>query len=141
MSNKSIFDKKSINEEEKKQPYFNFPVNAQDKYSCYLNHQNQNNYIKNLDYNSSYKGNNISQINNNSNVYLNFINKNVNISPFLANYPKNGNIIINYNNDNTNKLPDFNIYGSNFLPVPDTILTDDKSVTTGLIPYTLLETI
>ena len=119
MSNKSIFDKKSINEEEKKQPYFNFPVNVQDEYSCYTNSQNQNNYVQNLDYNNSYKGNNISQINNNSNVYLNFINNKVNISnisPFLANYPKNGNIIINYNN-NANKKPDFNIYKYNNPPI------------------------
>ena len=117
MSNKSIFDKKSINEGEKKQPYFNFPVNVQDEYSCYTNHQNQNNYIQNLDYNNSYKGNNLSQINNNSNLYLNFINNKANISPFLANYPKNGNIIINYNNDNENNKPDFNIYKYNNPPI------------------------
>lgn len=117
MSNKSIFDKKSINEGEKKQPYFNFPVNVQDEYSCYTNHQNQKNYIQNLDYNNSYKGNNLSQINNNSNLYLNFINNKANISPFLANYPKNGNIIINYNNDNENNKPDFNIYKYNNPPI------------------------
>lgn len=115
MSNKSIFDKKSINEGEKKQPYFNFPVNVQDEYSCYTNHQNQKNYIQNLDYNNSYKGNNLSQINNNSNLYLNFINNKANISPFLANYPKN--IIINYNNDNENNKPDFNIYKYNNPPI------------------------
>ena len=117
MSNKSIFDKKSTNEGEKKQPYFNFPVNVQDEYSCYKNHQNQKNHIQNLDYNNSYKGNNISQINNNSNLYLNFINNKANISPFLANYPKNGNIIINYNNDNENNKPDFNIYKYNNPPI------------------------
>lgn len=117
MSNKSIFDKKSINEGEKKQPYFNFPVNVQDEYSCYTNHQNQKNYIQSLDYNNSYKGNNLSQINNNSNLYLNFINNKANISPFLANYPKNGNIIINYNNDNENNKPDFNIYKYNNPPI------------------------
>ena len=117
MSNKSIFDKKSINEGEKKQPYFNLPVNVQDEYSCYTNHQNQKNYIQNLDYNNSYKINNLSQINNNSNLYLNFINNKTNISPFLANYPKNGNIIINYNNDNANKKPDFNIYKYNNPPI------------------------
>ena len=117
MSNKSIFDKKSINEGEKKQPYFNFPVNVQDEYSCYTNHQNQKNYIQSLDYNNSYKGNNLSQINNNSNLYLNFINNKANISPFLANYPKNGNIIINYNNDNENNKIDFNIYKYNNPPI------------------------
>jgi len=117
LSNKSIFDKKSINEGEKKQPYFNFPVNVQDEYSCYTNHQNQKNYIQSLDYNNSYKGNNLSQINNNSNLYLNFINNKANISPFLANYPKNGNIIINYNNDNENNKPDFNIYKYNNPPI------------------------
>ena len=117
MSNKSIFDKKSTNEGEKKQPYFNFPVNVQDEYSCYKNHQNQKNYIQSLDYNNSYKGNNLSQINNNSNLYLNFINNKANISPFLANYPKNGNIIINYNNDNENNKPDFNIYKYNNPPI------------------------
>jgi len=117
LSNKSIFDKKSTNEGEKKQPYFNFPVNVQDEYSCYKNHQNQKNHIQNLDYNNSYKGNNISQINNNSNLYLNFINNKANISPFLANYPKNGNIIINYNNDNENNKPDFNIYKYNNPPI------------------------
>jgi len=117
LSNKSFFDKKSTNEGEKKQPYFNFPVNVQDEYSCYKNHQNQKNHIQNLDYNNSYKGNNISQINNNSNLYLNFINNKANISPFLANYPKNGNIIINYNNDNENNKPDFNIYKYNNPPI------------------------
>jgi len=117
LSNKSIFDKKSTNEGEKKQPYFNFPVNVQDEYSCYKNHQNQKNYIQSLDYNNSYKGNNLSQINNNSNLYLNFINNKANISPFLANYPKNGNIIINYNNDNENNKPDFNIYKYNNPPI------------------------
>ena len=119
MSNKTIIDKSASyineNEEEKKQPYLNFPVNAQDKYSCYTNPQNLNNNIQNLDYNNSIKGNNISQINNNSNLYLNFINRN--ISPFLAKYPKNGNIIINYNNDNINKSQDFNIYKYNNLPL------------------------
>ena len=73
------------------------------------------NYIQNLDYNNIYKGNNLSQINNNSNLYLNFINNKANISPFLANYPKN--IIINYNNDNENNKPDFNIYKYNNPPI------------------------
>ena len=121
MSNLSIFDKTGSNinknEEEKKQPYFNFPVNVQDEYSCYGNPQNQNTYIQNLDYNNSIKGNNISQINNNSNLYLNIINNKTNISPFLANYPKNGNIIINYTNDNINKSHDFNIYNYSNHPI------------------------